>query len=193
MTFFLKSRKFFITGNAYFGLVDRLSTFQVSACMIDFIHQFQPPRSMTELWNYLYWCKLFQHFMPNFASVVASWNKKLLGGQLQAFDWLTEDKISAVKTPRSVEPICCLLYVGKAATRLTQMHGTYISDLSSCKNNLTDLTDQPDIGLVLLIDVKEVYDTTKRDGLVWRGQQYCSSSTEVVVDFFSGTIRKGFK
>lgn len=54
--------------------------------------------NMTDLRSFLDLCHFFRRFLTYFASGAASLNKKLCKGQLQVFDQLAVDKITALET-----------------------------------------------------------------------------------------------
>lgn len=98
MTFHLKKCRQFRIRIDHFGVVICLGCLEVSTQKIDTIRRLQQANYVMELMSFLVLCIAFRHFVPNFALVSTLLNEKLCKAQLQAFQVLTEDEITALVT-----------------------------------------------------------------------------------------------
>lgn len=94
---------------------------KVSTNTIDPIGELQSSTEVTELQSFLRLWNVFCRFLPSFACNPTTLSKQLRKVQLQTFDRLADDKITAFGTLRAqlMELLCWIFHFCKAATHST--------------------------------------------------------------------------
>lgn len=96
MTSKLKKCLFF-TGTIYsLGHIIRPGMIDVGTYSIESIEALPTATNMTELRSFLGLCNVFRHFVPRFAHVTASLNKKLRNDQPFKFGELKQDEVDTL-------------------------------------------------------------------------------------------------
>lgn len=120
----LKKWEFFTNRIDYIAHVIRPGHLKVLTRAIDAIKRLEHLTNVTEIQSFLGLRNVFCRYVPNFACFSTPLNKKIRKGELQTFDGLTDDKITALETLKaeSVKP---------PGLDFTSSQGTYSIDMDA--------------------------------------------------------------
>lgn len=119
VTLKVKKCRFITNTIGYLGHVIRPRRLKLASHATIAIKQLQEPRNVTKLRSYLGLCSVFRRFVPNFARIAASLNRKLRKDQPKEFGTLNDDERCAMKTLQEKlisPPILVLPYAGEHYT-----------------------------------------------------------------------------
>lgn len=97
----LKKCKFFTNCIDYLGHAIRPGPLEVSTTTTYPLCRLVHPTNLTKLQSLFGLCNVLWRLVPNFPDVAASLKTKFRKGQLQTFDWLSNEEITAWETIRA--------------------------------------------------------------------------------------------
>lgn len=95
---YLEKCEFFTNDIYNFGHVILPGRLKLSTQTTDAAHYLKHPASLTEIRSLLGLCSVFWHFVSDLARAAAQLNKKLRKGELQTFDGIFSEQITALVT-----------------------------------------------------------------------------------------------